>query len=105
MSKRRGGLIKKYNSRILGAANDPCVICGGNFESIDHIIPVSKKGPLLNHLNWAPMCTRCNNMKDNSTVLFALLNFRQLRQKEILEEQERQEEFERNKLVVCSWLQ
>jgi 5-methylcytosine-specific restriction endonuclease McrA len=41
-----------------------CWICGGLFEAIDHVIPVSRNGPhALSNLR--PACTSCNSSKHN----------------------------------------
>ena len=44
-----------------------CAYCGGSFEHLDHVIPLSRGGS-----NWPanirPACARCNRTKNNKTL-------------------------------------
>jgi len=40
-----------------------CAYCGGEYEVIEHYLPVSKVGTTVS--NCVPACLHCNNMKDN----------------------------------------
>lgn len=53
-------------------AADPCVYCGGQSESIDHIDPVSTSH---DHAwdNLAPACMSCNTSKGAKPLLLFLL--------------------------------
>lgn len=49
----------------LGAFGYRCYWCGGDFESIDHVVPVARGGlDLLDNL--VPACTRCNSLKSDA---------------------------------------
>lgn len=45
----------------------PCVYCGGKFQSLDHLVPASKGGPLT-LANLVPACHKCNGRKANLSL-------------------------------------
>ena len=53
----------KINKRIIECGNN-CIYCLGDFESIDHVIPLSKGGT-NNINNLVPSCLLCNKSKYN----------------------------------------
>lgn len=46
----------------------PCVSCGGKAGTVDHVIPITRKGGTHGIGNLAPMCQRCNSTKSNRTI-------------------------------------
>ena len=52
----------------LASLGEECVYCGAQYESIDHIIPVSRGGNDSPE-NLAPACLACNLGKRNTPVL------------------------------------
>lgn len=55
-------------------SSDPCVYCGADGETIEHILPVSLGGT-DRWDNLAPACGRCNCSKNDKTLLrFLLIN-------------------------------
>lgn len=44
-----------------------CAYCGGNFDHIDHVIPISKGGPHC-LANLRPACKKCNQEKHNKSL-------------------------------------
>ena len=44
----------------------PCFYCGGEPNSVDHVIPRSRGG--RDGKNLVPCCFRCNQMKGNQTI-------------------------------------
>lgn len=52
---------------------DPCVYCGGEAVSVDHINPISKGGS-GDWDNLAPACHSCNSRKNNKDLLGFLLS-------------------------------
>lgn len=71
-AKRRA--LKKANSIYLVTKNDiqkisklSCIYCGGKFEHIDHVIPLSRGG---SHSigNLAPSCAGCNISKGSKLI-------------------------------------
>jgi 5-methylcytosine-specific restriction endonuclease McrA len=57
----------KINARVVYWGNR-CWLCGGEYESIDHVIPLSKGGKHL-PANLRPACLRCNNKKGNKDLV------------------------------------
>ncbi|MCK5643341.1 MAG: HNH endonuclease [Gammaproteobacteria bacterium] len=54
--------------RRLNQIGEKCIYCGAPYESIDHIIPVSKSGSDATE-NLVPSCLTCNLSKYNLNVL------------------------------------
>lgn len=73
--------LKKYRERIPGSHSDPCVICGADATSIDHIHPKSKGGSINDIYNWTPMCHTCNQDKGTQTLLIWMLEKRKRKKK------------------------
>lgn len=55
--------------------NDPCVYCGADSGTIDHIVPVSSGGDSSPD-NLAPACLSCNSSKHTKSLLEFLLQRR-----------------------------
>ena len=53
---------------ILNYYGNCCIYCGGNYEHLDHIIPIAKGGKHDKN-NLAPSCASCNFSK-NSRILW-----------------------------------
>lgn len=53
-------------------ANDPCVYCGGQAVTVDHIRPINSAGVDLWE-NLAPACWSCNSQKNDKELLVYLL--------------------------------
>lgn len=72
-ARRRGtpytGEALDYMSVI---ANDPCVYCGGESASVDHVDPLSRGGS-GDWDNLAPACRSCNSSKKEKRLLPFLL--------------------------------
>lgn len=73
MSRITSGLKRKYHKRTPGSTLDPCVFCGGEANTIDHIIPRSQDGD-DDIENLAPMCRQCNSNKADGSILMAYYN-------------------------------
>lgn len=56
--------------------NDPCVYCGGEADTVDHIVPIHDGGTSEPE-NLAPACRHCNISKHTRSLLSFLL-YRQL---------------------------
>lgn len=52
--------------------NDPCVYCGEEAVTVDHIRPINSAGVDLWE-NLAPACSRCNSQKNDKELLIYLL--------------------------------
>lgn len=63
-SHRIPARMKTVARRVFGTT---CVACGGEANSFDHILAVSKGG-LTEIANIQPMCQRCNNAKADQDV-------------------------------------
>jgi 5-methylcytosine-specific restriction endonuclease McrA len=61
----------EYSYRIV-LRNDPCPFCGEPSETIDHIHPNSLGGP-NGWGNTVGTCARCNNAKNDDSLLGFLL--------------------------------
>lgn len=61
---------REYRALIL---DDPCVYCGGQTQSIDHIEPVLTGGS-DRWDNLAPVCGSCNSSKGTRPILAFLLS-------------------------------
>lgn len=74
--RRRGAPMdegaKEWATVIL---NDPCVYCGGEADTIDHIEPIAAGGSGAWD-NLAPACRGCNSSKNDSPLLMYLLRER-----------------------------
>lgn len=55
-------VVSFTKEQLVGRYGSECVYCGGDFESIDHVIPLSKGG---HHTieNVRPSCIPCNRRK------------------------------------------
>lgn len=73
MPRSNAHIKKKYHKKVAGSQYDPCVFCGAEAQSIDHIQPRSKGGTNDIH-NLAPMCRRCNSLKSDTSILLALMH-------------------------------
>lgn len=49
-------------------ARDPCVYCGGESSTVDHIVPLSRGGE-ERWLNLTSACIPCNNAKKSHSLL------------------------------------
>ena len=47
------------------AKHTQCSWCGQAADTVDHILPLSKNGSLMDEDNWRPMCRDCNNKRGN----------------------------------------
>lgn len=95
--------IDKYHLKIAGSSLDPCVYCGAVANTIDHIEPLSKGGSRGSIQNWAPMCSKCNNNKGNSSVLMAFFH-PQLKRRVKFKNRERQKK-EYQAAIEKEWLE
>lgn len=53
---------------ILRSYNYTCGWCGGQFEHLDHVIPLSAKTEGTTSSNVIPSCASCNRRKGTSTT-------------------------------------
>jgi 5-methylcytosine-specific restriction endonuclease McrA len=53
---------------ILAECGDHCFYCSGPYHALDHLWPVSKKGP-HDPSNLVPACRRCNSSKGRKHLL------------------------------------
>lgn len=75
--RKRGNTIQKFTKAQLeqrmSIFNFQCAYCGGSFDHIDHIIPISKGGyHCLSNLR--PACKKCNQEKHNKSLKEWLAN-------------------------------
>lgn len=57
-------LTREMIARRMEYFGNKCWMCGGAFECIDHVKPISRGGPHL-LANLRPACSRCNGSKSN----------------------------------------
>jgi len=63
---------KQVRSKVLDRDNYECQICGSAEDlHVDHIIPVSKNGPMYDEENLQTLCSDCNLSKSDKTELDA----------------------------------
>ena len=62
---------------------DPCAYCGGETETFDHVDPVANGGR-DEWENYTGSCRACNSRKGPMSLLFALLAFPLLREREAI---------------------
>jgi 5-methylcytosine-specific restriction endonuclease McrA len=75
MAKRGDPRISaKYKAvrlRILHRDNYVCFYCGGDANQVDHVVPISKMGDVMDMDNMVAACKRCNVAKgDRSQGVF-----------------------------------
>jgi 5-methylcytosine-specific restriction endonuclease McrA len=64
-ARKKTAIVEKFTHQdVINKYGDKCVYCGGNFDEIDHYIPLSKGG---SHTldNVRPSCEHCNLTKSN----------------------------------------
>jgi 5-methylcytosine-specific restriction endonuclease McrA len=62
---------KAVRLRILHRDNYVCFYCGGDANQVDHVVPISKQGDVMDMDNMVAACKRCNVSKgDRSQGLF-----------------------------------
>lgn len=54
-------------SERMSMFGDRCAYCGGDFEHIDHAIPLARGGPHI-LANLRPACSTCNLSKNSKTI-------------------------------------
>ena len=47
------------------AKHNQCSWCGAPADTVDHILPLSKNGSVMDEKNWRPMCAPCNSSRGN----------------------------------------
>jgi 5-methylcytosine-specific restriction endonuclease McrA len=67
MSKRNdprvSGKYKAIRLRVLHRDNYVCYYCGGDANQVDHVVPISKMGDVMDMDNMVAACKRCNVAK------------------------------------------
>jgi 5-methylcytosine-specific restriction endonuclease McrA len=58
---------------------DPCVYCGRQPDTLDHILPRARGGRADGFENRAPACRRCNQRKGAIPLLLFLVHIRRHR--------------------------
>lgn len=62
---RTGRPYRRMRAQIL-AEDDTCWICGKEgADTIDHLVPISKGGSVLDKNNCLPACASCNSARGN----------------------------------------
>lgn len=62
---RSGRPYRRMREQIL-AESDTCWICGGaGADTVDHLVPISKGGSLLDKSNCLPAHGTCNSARGN----------------------------------------
>lgn len=62
---RSGRPYRRVRAQVL-AEDDTCWICGEpGATTVDHLVPLSKGGSLLDKSNLAPCCATCNSARGN----------------------------------------
>lgn len=69
LKEKDGDLICVYCTRVCSQENDSL-----NYPTIDHLVPVSKKGDFFNLKNWAISCKFCNGLKGDKNT-FPVVQF------------------------------
>lgn len=57
---------------VLAAYDFACVTCGGVFETMEHVVPLSAGGGTTVE-NCRPMCTRCNQRRGRLSAALNLI--------------------------------
>lgn len=64
---RNGRPYRRVRAQVL-AEDDTCWICGkAGADTIDHLLPISKGGSLLDKSNLKPACSACNSARGNGS--------------------------------------
>jgi 5-methylcytosine-specific restriction endonuclease McrA len=58
---------KMVRLRVLHRDNYVCFYCGGDANQVDHVVPISKQGDVMDMDNMVAACKRCNVSKGNSS--------------------------------------
>lgn len=61
---------EKIRAKILKRDQGICAYCDGPATTVDHIVPTSKGGALLDEDNMVAACRSCNSRKSNRDALF-----------------------------------
>ena len=56
---------KMVRLRVLHRDNYVCFYCGGDANQVDHVVPISKQGDVMDMDNMVAACKRCNVSKGN----------------------------------------
>ena len=56
---------KMVRLRVLHRDNYVCYYCGGDANQVDHVVPISKQGDVMDMDNMVAACKRCNVSKGN----------------------------------------
>ena len=56
---------KMVRLRVLHRDNYVCYYCGGDANQVDHVVPISKQGDLMDMDNMVAACKPCNVSKGN----------------------------------------
>lgn len=68
---KKNALTQKFSKdqldQRMSVFGNKCIYCGGPFQQIDHLIPISKGGPHCLS-NFRPSCRSCNNKKSNKNA-------------------------------------
>lgn len=75
MRRRGAPMDAKAKEWVAVLLNDPCVYCGGEADTIDHIEPISAGGS-GEWDNLAAACRKCNSTKNDRPLLIHLLRER-----------------------------
>lgn len=69
--RRWSGSLWRWSRHWL-AMHPHCAIqgpgCTGKATTVDHIVPLSKGGPVADVNNWRPACAHCNYSRQDSTT-------------------------------------
>lgn len=63
-----GQIPAEQIERRIEELGNECIYCGGPYEAIDHIEPLSRGGKHV-LVNLAPSCTHCNSSKGNKILI------------------------------------
>jgi 5-methylcytosine-specific restriction endonuclease McrA len=58
---------KMVRLRVLHRDNYVCYYCGGDANQVDHVVPISKQGDVMDMDNMVAACKRCNVSKGNTS--------------------------------------
>ena len=62
---RVSGKYKAVRLRVLHRDNYVCYYCGQDANQVDHVVPISKQGDVMDMDNMVAACKRCNVSKGN----------------------------------------
>lgn len=66
MGNPRSNSAYRRKAKAYLATRTTCAWCGREgADTVDHILPLSKGGSLLDERNWRPMHAKCNTRRGN----------------------------------------